>query len=182
MYRSGYSILFSKIFILFYFNYIMIIRNGKKTDKRVYLKIQKEAFPNSDTIRGSKFFDEKIKKKEVFIVEEKSEYVGHICFGKHIFNPPFAGSVFIEEFAVKKKFRGNGLGTKLLKHLVEFCKTKKISTIHLGTEDANNNKIIKYYEKQGFKKVGWLKDIAPNTEYTHPQLFYAIMVKDWKKN
>ena len=35
-------------------------------------------------------------------------------------------------------------------------------------------------ENQGFKKVGWLED-DPNSEYDHPQFFYAIRVKDWKK-
>jgi ribosomal protein S18 acetylase RimI-like enzyme len=159
----------------------MRIRNGKPTDKKEYLKTQKEAFPTIDTKRDSKFFNEKIKKKEIFVLEEKGEYAGHICFGKHLLNPPFAGSIFIEELAVKQKFRGKGFGTALMEKLVEFCKSKKIPAIHLGTGDETGNKAIKYYEKQGFKKVGWLEDIDPNSEYDHPQFFYAIMVKDWKR-
>jgi len=159
----------------------MRIRNGNPTDKREYLKTQKEAFPTIDTKRDSKFFDEKIKNKEIFVLEEKGECAGHICFGKHLLNPPFAGSIFIEELAVKQKFRGKGFGTALMEKLIEFCKSKKIPAIHLGTGDETGNKAIKYYEKQGFKKVGWLEDIDPNSEYDHPQFFYAIMVKDWKK-
>jgi len=158
----------------------MRVRNGKPTDKKEYLKTQKEAFPTIDTKRDSKFFDEKINNKEIFVLEEKGEYAGHICFGKHLLNPPFAGSIFIEELAVKQKFRGKGFGTSLMEKLVEFCKIKRIPAIHLGTGDMDNNKAIKYYEKQGFKKVGWLEDIDPNSEYDHPQFFYAIMVKDWK--
>lgn len=159
----------------------MKIRNGKPTDKKEYLKTQKKAFPTIDIKRDSKFFDEKIKNKEIFVLEEKGEYAGHICFGNHLLNPPFVGSIFIEELAVKQKFRGKGSGTALMEKLVEFCKSKKIPVIHLGTGDMENNKAIKYYEKQGFKKVGWLEDIDPNSEYDHPQFFYAIMVKDWKK-
>ncbi|MBW6442671.1 GNAT family N-acetyltransferase [Patescibacteria group bacterium] len=159
----------------------MKIRNGKLTDKKEYLKTQKEAFPNINTKRDSKFFEEKIKNKEIFVLEEKGEYAGHICFGKHLLNPPFVGSIFIEELAVKEKFRGKGFGTKLMEKLVKFCKSKKIPTIHLGTGDTGNSKVMRYYEKQGFKKVGWLKDINPNSEYNRPQFFYAIMIKDWKK-
>ena len=158
-----------------------MIRIGKLNDKKEYLKLQKEAFPKIDSKRDSKFFEEKIKKKEIFVLEEKNEYAGHICFGKSLYNPPFAGSVFIEEFAVKRKFRGRGFGKKLIEKLVGFCKKNKILAIHLGTNDMKNNKAIKYYEKQGFKKVGWLKDIEPNSEYDRPQLFYAVMVKNWKK-
>ena len=159
----------------------MRIRNGKPTDKKEYLKTQKEAFPTIDTKRDSKFFDEKVKEKEIFVLEEKGEYAGHICFGKHLLNPPFAGSIFIEELAIKQKFRRKGFGTTLMGKMVEFCKTKKIPAIHLGTGDMENNKAIKYYEKKGFKKVGWLEDIDPNSEYDYPMFFYAIMVKDWKK-
>ncbi len=159
----------------------MRIRLGKQTDKKEYLKTQKEAFPSTNCKRESKFFDEKIKKKEIFVLEEKGEYAGHIGFGKQLFNPPFAGSVFIEEFAVKQKFRGKGVGTALMAKLAQFCKSKKIPAIHLGTGDMKHNKAIKFYEKQGFKKVGWLEDIDPNSEYDHPQFFYAVMVKDWKK-
>jgi len=157
--------------------HVMRIRPGKQADKKEYLKVQKEAFPTINSKRDSNFFDAKIKQKEIFVLED-GEYAGHICFGKHLFNPPFAGSVFIEELAVKRKFHGKGFGTALIGKLVEFCKNKKIPAIHLGTQ---NNKATKYYEKQGFKKVGWLKDINPS-EYSHPQLFYAVLVKDWKPN
>ena len=159
----------------------MTIRFGKQTDKKEYLRTQKEAFPTIDSQRDSRFFNEKVRKKEILVEEENGKYCGHLCFGKHIFNPPFAGSVFIEEFVVKRKFLGKGYGTALMEKLVHFCKNKKISAIYLGTGDDDNNPSIKYYEKQGFTKVGWLKDINPNSEYDHPQFFYAIRVKNWEK-
>ena len=159
----------------------MIIINGKKTDKKEYLQTQKQAFPSINSKRDAKFFEEKIKKKEIFVITEKDHYAGHLCFGKHVLNPPFAGSVFIEELAIKKEFRGKGCGTALIEELVRFCKKKKIQVIILGTGDVKGNKTKKYYERQGFKKVGWMKDIIPNPEYDHPQIFYAVMVKSWKK-
>jgi len=158
----------------------MKIRYGNAKDKMEYLKTQKEAFPTIDSKRDSKLFDDKVNNREIFVLQEKGEYVGHICFGKHLLNPPFAGSVFIEEFAVRSKFRSFGYGILLMERLVKYCKDNKIKEIHLGTGDQKNNLTTKYYEKQGFKKVGWLKDLIPS-EYDHPQFFYAILVKDWKK-
>ena len=58
---------------------MMDIRLGKKSDKREFLKTQKEAFPNLDFKRQSKYFDEKVKKKEIFIAEENKKYLGHHC-------------------------------------------------------------------------------------------------------
>ena len=51
--------------------------------------------------RDSKFFDLKVKNKEIFVVEERGEYVGHSCFKKCLIEPPFAVSVFGQELAIK---------------------------------------------------------------------------------
>lgn len=90
--------------------------------------------------------------------------------------------MFIEEFAVKKDFRRKGFGTALLHKLFNFCKKKNISSVHLGTNDSEDNLAINYYEKLGFKKVGFLEDIDPNSTYEHSQVFYAMLVKDWFNN
>ncbi len=52
--------------------------------------------------------------------------------------------------------------------------------LHLGKH--SDRKAIQFYEKQGFRKVGYLKDINPDSEYDYNQLFYAVLVKDWKKS
>jgi ribosomal protein S18 acetylase RimI-like enzyme len=155
----------------------MKIRDGNNKDKLNYLRVQKEAFPQINRKRDSLFFDEKVRKKEIFILENK-EYVGHICFSKYKLNPPFINSAFIEELAINLKFRGKGYGKLLIKKLIEYCKENNIVSIHLGTEDKENCKLIKFYEKLGFKKVGKLEDIDPNSEYDHGQVFYAMLVKN----
>ena len=160
----------------------MNIRLGRKNDKKDFLKIQKEAFPNLDLKRLSKYFDEKIKNKEIFVAKEGKDYLGHHCFGEHLLNPPFEGSVFGEELAIKKKFRGQGIGKALVEELIKYCKKNKIDLFYLGTGDYKGNKSIPYYQKQGFKKVGHLKDINPNSEYNCGQLILAIEVKKWQKH
>jgi len=159
------------------------IRFGKKSDIKDYLKTQKEAFPKTNINREKKFFTEKIKNKEVFIILDNKKYAGHICFGIHKFNPPFAGSIFIEEFAIQKNFRGKSLGTILIKKLLNYCKINRIKEIILGTGDYKKNKAIKWYKKMGFKKVGehWgLEDSDDSSGYDYDQIFLAIKIKDFK--
>ncbi len=155
----------------------MKVRFGNKEDKKEFLRTQKEAFPNLDVKQQTKYFDEKIKNKEIFIAEENKEYLGHHCFGKHLLNPPFVGGVFGEELAVRKKFRGVGIGTKLVDELIKYCKKNKIKMFYLGTGDFKGNKAISYYKKLGFEKVGYINDINPDSKYDYGQIIMAKVVK-----
>jgi ribosomal protein S18 acetylase RimI-like enzyme len=155
----------------------MFIRNATPNDKRDYLETQKAAFPTIDSARDARFFDEKVEKNEILIVEDAG-YAGHLCFGLHELNPPFIHSVFVEELAVREPYRGRGFGTALLDRLVAYCKERGIRSIHLATSVGNDRR-ASYYERLGFEKVGWLEDIDPESEYDHGQVIYAMMVKDW---
>jgi ribosomal protein S18 acetylase RimI-like enzyme len=155
----------------------MLIRNGARNDKAGYLEVQQEAFPTINSERDARFFDEKVSREEILVVEADT-YAGHLCFGTHEFNPPFINSVFIEELAVREPYRGRGFATALLDRLVRHCKERGIRSIHLGT-GVGNDRAASYYERLGFEKVGWLEDIDPDSEYDHGQVIYAIMVARW---
>ena len=159
----------------------MKIRYGQQKDKKNYLKVQKEAFSTINSKRDGKFFNLKVKNKEIFVVEEKGEYVGHSCFKKHLLEPPFAKSVFGQELAIKEKFRRKGYGSALRERLVDYCKKNKISIIYISTGHFRGNRAIRFNKKHGFKTVGCLKEINPDSEYKHGQIFMALDVKDWKK-
>jgi GNAT superfamily N-acetyltransferase len=159
----------------------MRIRFGKKNDEKDFLKIQKEAFPHINLKEQRKYFFEKIKNKEIFVAEDKRGYLGHHCFGKNIYNPPFSGSLFGEELAVKEKFRGQGIGTLLMKKAIDYCKELNVKMFYLGTGDFKGNKAIKLYKRQGFVQVGKLKDIHPDSTYDYGQILMGVEVKDWKK-
>jgi ribosomal protein S18 acetylase RimI-like enzyme len=150
----------------------MKIQPSKKQDKKEFLITQKEAFPNLDSKKQAKYFDLKIKNKEIFVIhEEDKNYAGHLCFGKHLLSPPFAKSVFVEEMAIKKKYQGKGFGSLLMKFLFNYCKKSNIIMVYVSTADSGDNKAIKFYEKLGFNIIGSLKDIDPNSEYEHGQIF-----------
>ena len=155
----------------------MKISLAKKSDKKEYLKVQKEAFPNLNSKQQSKYFDFKIKNKEIFVAKIDNKYAGHLCFGHHLLNPPFAPSIFLEELAVKKEFRGRGIATKLKKYIEYYCKKNKIPMIYLGTGDYKGNKAIRLYKRLGYKRIGKLKEINPKSDYKHGQVFYGKVVK-----
>ena len=154
----------------------MKIQQAKKQDKKEFIATQKEAFPNLDSRKQAVYFDSKIKNKEIFIVYEDG-YAGHLCFGKHLLNPPFAKSVFIEEMAIKKKYQGKGFGSLLIKFLFNYCKKNKIMMVYVSTGYYGDNKAIKFYKKLGFEIIGSLKDIDPNSEYEHGQIFLGKVLK-----
>jgi len=154
----------------------MKIRKATKKDKKNFIEVQKEAFPNLNSKKQSKYFDEKLNKKEIFVVGDK-EYAGHVCFGNHKLSPPFSGGVFIEELAIKKKLRGQGIGTSLINYLINYCKKSKIGMIYLSTGDYKKNKSIDYYKKLGFVKIGVLKEINPHSEYSYGQIIMGNKLK-----
>ena len=48
----------------------------------------------------------------------------------------------IYDIAVKEEFQGKGIGKLLLKHLIDFCKSKNVNTIFLEVNNINNKAII----------------------------------------
>ena len=113
---------------------------------------------------------------EIFCIIDNNEYVGHLCFGKHLINPPLAKSIFIEELAVKNEFKGKGFGKLLVEYVISYCKKNKVNIIYTSTGDYDNNDAKIFYTKLGFKKVGSLKDIDPCSEYNYGQIFFAKVV------
>ncbi len=158
----------------------MKIRPAKKSDINAFVKTQAEAFPHLNSQKQKRYFLLKLKNKEIIVIEDKGNYVGHLCYKINTLEPPFQNSLFLEELAVKKDLRSKGYGTKLMKYIVDFAKKKKIKIIYLGTGDYKKNKAIKYYERQGFKKVGYLDEIDRTSEYDYGDLFMAVLVNKWK--
>ncbi len=75
----------------------------------------------------------------------------------------FAGiKVLVEEadimnIVIKKNFRNQGIGTLLLKKLLDLAKSLKLYTITLEVAEENNS-AIHLYQKLGFEKVGIRKN------------------------
>lgn len=69
----------------------------------------------------------------------------------------------ITNIVVKKDFRKNGIGNKLLEKLITLAKEKGKDKITLEV-NSSNLAAIKLYEKNGFKNVGFRKKYYNNTD------------------
>lgn len=58
---------------------------------------------------------------------------------------------------VRKSFRGQGIGSQLLSHIISFSKTQNLSHIFLEVNE-NNKTAIRLYQKHGFQTVGTRKN------------------------
>jgi ribosomal protein S18 acetylase RimI-like enzyme len=149
----------------------------KKENLKEFILTQKQAFPNLNLELQKKYFNLRLKDKQILILEDNGEYVGHLCFGRYDLIPPFQNGIFLEEFALKKEFRGKGAGKLLMKEIEKYCKKNKLKMIYLGTENSKKNKLIDYYKKLGYQVVGKLDDINPASEYDHGQVIMAKVIK-----
>jgi len=71
------------------------------------------------------------------------------CVAGFVFLKLKKGLAWIDGFAVKKNFRGKGLGSMLLKHAIGFLQKKNYSIAMLSVYCSNRN-AIKLYKKYGF--------------------------------
>lgn len=69
----------------------------------------------------------------------------------------------ITNIVVKKNFRKNGVGNKLLAELIKLAKENDKTEITLEVNNINFP-AIKLYEKNGFKNVGFRKKYYNNTD------------------
>lgn len=79
-----------------------------------------------------------------FLVYKKDERIeGYILF--HIDE-----ALMIELIAVRDGSQGSGIGGKMIKELICFCRQKDIREIRVGTQ-AHNREAVGFYQKHGFR-------------------------------
>ncbi|MBN1385091.1 MAG: ribosomal protein S18-alanine N-acetyltransferase [Elusimicrobia bacterium] len=71
--------------------------------------------------------------------------------------------VHLTNITVAKDYRKQGLGTKMLRHVISFSKSLKIKRIFLEVRETNLPAII-LYKKFGFNKIGIRKKYYSNSD------------------
>lgn len=103
---------------------------------------------------GRKHFKEKITEKDGFVevVETNGKVIGYLCGGisKKLSFGKKAKYAELQSIFLEKKFRGKGLGSKLIKNFINWCKKKKVNYISL-TVSVKNIITLTLYRKLGFK-------------------------------
>ncbi|KAF2575826.1 hypothetical protein F2Q70_00006303 [Brassica cretica] len=71
--------------------------------------------------------------------------------------------VYIMTLGVLAPYRGIGIGSKLLNHVLDICTKQNISEIYLHVQ-TNNEDAIKFYKKFGFEITDTIQDYYINIE------------------
>jgi N-alpha-acetyltransferase 30 len=133
----------------------MKIRYFKPKDKKSVSELYYKLHPIEKGKKPMVSFKKSRIKRVLFIAEENKEIVGFVL-GHLISYADFKyGS--IDEFFVKKGFRGRKIGSLLLKKAIKELEKFNPNLILVGTEKTNKE-AIKLYQKIGFeigKKSLW---------------------------
>ena len=117
-----------------------------------------DIFKSVKEVINKEYFENLIKNEEIYIAKVDKEIVGYIIFNiKEKENPSmrYRKQLNIDAICVDEKYRGKGIGTKILESIKEIAKTKGCTDLYLTVNQENEN-AIKVYEKFGFK----VKNIA----------------------
>jgi len=101
--------------------------------------------------KGKDYFNKRITNKEGFVAVavNNNEVIGYICCGLHDDRTRIAKKAELENMMVAEEYRGQKIGSKLVKLFFDWCKVKKIKNI-LVTASADNLSGIRFYKKLGF--------------------------------
>ena len=117
-----------------------------------------DIFKSVKEVINKEYFDILIKNEDIYIAKVDKEIVGYIIFNiKEKENPSmrYRKQLNIDAICVDERYRGKGIGTKILESIKEIAKTKGCTDLYLTVNQENEN-AIKVYEKFGFK----VKNIA----------------------
>ncbi len=103
---------------------------------------------------GKKYFKNRIMGKNSFveIAELKGKIIGYLCGGisEREFFLKKAKYAELENMSIEKSFRGRGIGTKLAKNFMNWCRKNRVYRITVKAS-AKNREGISFYKKIGFK-------------------------------
>lgn len=115
-----------------------------------------ELMCNKDIVKYVKYFGCISTDRGVAAVNEQGELMGAAWY--RLFDSSCKGYGFISDnipelsTAIKAKYRGEGIGTKLLESLIGKARDEEYKAVSLSVDPENPARRL--YEKLGFKKVG----------------------------
>mgnify|MGYP001258957677 CR=1 FL=1 len=119
-----------------YIEYISLINLFRPLDNN----ITKEDFEN--------IYDKIFLKNKIFVIEKNNKIVGSVKLlieHKMIHNMSLYGR--IEDVIVDNNFRNRGIGYKLIKYVVDYCKNNNFFKVTL----CCNKELVPFYEKNKFE-------------------------------
>jgi len=154
-----------------------ILRLNFELFKKEYKEFDKSLNLNW-TYKNRKYFKNRIIKKGGFVkvVENKGKIIGYLCGGiRTLEGLDYRKEVSyaeLENMFIEKKFRGKGLGAKLLKDFINWCKRNKIDCLSV-TASAENKLTVGFYRKLGFKDYDLTLEMKISKKLTRRNKEYA---------
>lgn len=144
-----------------------LIRRAKIGDLRDILRLNHELFKEeyrkfdktldlgwTYSKDGVKFFKNSILKRDRYaeVIENKGKIMGYLNggFAKRVPWRKEAQYAYLGSIFIYKKFRNKGLGGKLIKNFIIWCKKNRVSYLSVSAS-AQNDQGITFYRKSGFK-------------------------------
>ncbi|MFZ4598246.1 MAG: GNAT family N-acetyltransferase [Terrimicrobiaceae bacterium] len=110
---------------------------------------EKDFTPDRDKqLRGLRLILEQPSRGRIFVVRNAHKIVGMINLLITISTAEGGFVLLLEDLVIHQEHRGQGLGSKLLKHAVEFARQKKFLRITLLTDRPSESR--KFYLDRGF--------------------------------
>jgi len=132
-----------------------VLRLNLELFKKEYREFDKSLDLNWTYKRGKKYFRDRIVKKDGFVevIENKGEIIGYLCGGitRGLFYRKKSKYAEMEDMLIEKKFRSKGLGTKLTRDFINWCKNNKVNYIS-ATASVENKSAINFYKNLGFEE------------------------------
>lgn len=129
----------------------MNIRELKKNDRIEYIELIDSFRPLNKSISEEKFneiYDKIFKRDIIFVCEINNIIVGTsklLIEQKYIHNLSKYGR--IEDVIIKDEYRNKGVGTHMIKYIIDYCKKYKFFKVSLSC----SSDLIKFYEKNNFE-------------------------------
>ena len=105
--------------------------------------------------KGTSYYTERIKSKEyiALVAEDKDMIVGYLVGGKcETYEYRNINSMAeLENMLILEEYRRKGVGTKLVKEFIGWCKENNISRAHV-VASAGNQEAIRFYKRNGFEE------------------------------
>jgi len=123
--------------------------------------------PNADVqMHGLKMILQQPNRGRIFVLRSQNAIIGMINLLFTISTAEGGMVILLEDLVIRHEHRGQGFGTRLLEHAVEFARQKNFLRITLLT-DKINEATIHFYERNGFITSGmvpmryWVKRDVP---------------------
>lgn len=146
----------------------MKIRLAERTDVPAMREIFNEVLRNSNSIYREDvvtledryaWFDEKVEHGfPIFGAYEEDQLVGYAGYGSWRSAQGYRKSVELTIY-VDRKFRGAGIGSELMKTIIEQAKTDG-HHVMIGAIDSDNQQSINFHKRFGFIETARMPEVA----------------------